>query len=470
MVTFMGRRYVQPGAYSYTDPTALVGVGLGTGGIVALIGTATGGQPGQVTLFSDPVSAKNVYRGGNLINAANYAWAAGAQYIYLTRPGNPLQGSLLLNATGPAACITATSTDYGSWCNSIQIKVENSTSGPANCKITVQYYNTSTGQTTTEVADEMATGTAIIAYWAANYPSGLVAFTGGVAVASRPLNIVFTPLASGDDDLTPTAGEWSTAIDLYQKYDVNIMNLAGVEDAVEHAYLLSHCITMSNNRKERIMVCGGSATDAVGNVSTPGTSVYRAYTLNSSRAVLVSPGTDGVSGSFTAAKVVGMLAGVDVATSLTHQPIQATSIALKYTDVEKDTLITYGVCAIEEVAQGRRVIRSVTTAQDLSPTQENPFKEISIQRIADYVNYNMRTNLEGTYVGKKGITGIESSISSSASSILVRLKEAQIIQDFRNIIVKRDVADPKIVYISYEIAPISPINFIFITTKLVPLI
>jgi len=464
MVTFQGRSYKQPGSYSYTDPTALVGVGLGTGGVVAIIGTATGGRPGQVTLFSDPVSAKNAYRGGNLINAANYAWAAGANLIYLTRPGNPLQASLLLNATGPAACITATSIDYGSWCNSIQTKVENATSGPTNCKITVQYYNTSTGQTTTEVADEMATGTAIIAYWAANYPQGLVAFTGGVAVANRPLNIVFTPLASGTDDLTPLAAAWQTAIDFYNKYEVNLMHPAGCEDAVTQAYLLAHCITNSNNRKERICIVGGPASE------TATQSTTRAVNLNSSRAVFVAPGTDSESGTMTAARITGMLAGVDVATALTHQTIQASTVAVKYTDTEKDSLITLGVCAIEEVPQGKRVLRSITTAQDLSTTQENPFKEISIQRIADYVNYNMRTNLETAFVGKKGVTGIEASINASTTSILVRLREAEIIQGFRNVNVKRDTSNPQIVYVSYEVAPISPINFILITTRLVPII
>jgi hypothetical protein len=82
----------------------------------------------------------------------------------------------------------------------------------------------------------------------------------------------------------------------------------------------------------------------------------------------------------------------------------------------------------------------------------------------------MRTNLETAFVGKKGVSGVEASIQASATSILVRLREAQIIEGFRNVLVKRDESNRQIVYVDYEVAPISPINWIFITTKLVPII
>jgi hypothetical protein len=478
MVTFMGRTYKQPGAYSYTDPTALVGVGLGAGGVVTIIGTATGGAPGEVELFTDPVSAKEKHRGGNMMTAANYAWAAGANSIYLTRPGNPLRAALAVLNGVAATVFTVTSVDYGSWCNSIRVRVENATSGPVNYRLTIQYYNPDTGETTTEMGDELADGNAAIAYWAANYAAGMVTLTAGAGVATRPVNLVFTNLIGGDDDLTPTATEWQNAIDLYSKYETNIMHLAGVTDASTHALLSTHCTTLSNNRKERIGVVGGLKRNApseseatyVGNTSTPASLIGRAYNLNSDRMVLVGPGTDGLDACYTAAKIVGMLAGVDVATSLTHQTVSASSIDTLFTDSQKDNLITYGVCAVEEVPQGRRVLRAITTAQDLSATQEHPFKEISIRRIADYVNYNMRTNLETAYVGKKGVSGIESSIQATATSILVRLREAQIIEGFRNVLVKRDASNRQIVYVDYEVAPISPINWIFITTKLVPIV
>jgi hypothetical protein len=100
-------------------------------------------------------------------------------------------------------------------------------------------------------------------------------------------------------------------------------------------------------------------------------------------------------------------------------------------------------------------------------TQESPYKEITTVRIADYVNAVVRTNLEGIYIGKKGIAGIEASIASDTTSLLLKLKEAQIILGFQNVVVTRDTSDPKIVYVSYAVAPIQPINFIFITTKLV---
>jgi len=466
--TFQGRAYKQPGAYSYTDPTSLVAIGLGTGGVCAIIGPATGGESDEVTLFTDPVTAQDTYRGGALIDAANYAWAQGANQIYLTRAGTPLQSAGTFVDAVAANTLTVTAQDYGVWGDDIKVKVEDATvGGPAKCKVTVQYYNDETGETITETGDELTDATAIKAYWDANYAAGLVAMT-AVKPTARPVNVAYTNLTGGFDDATPDATEWSTAIDLYKTYEVNMMHLAGCTSATQHAYLSAHCTTMSNNRKERIGIVGGPKGESVGDTSTG--IIKRAYDLNSDRMVLASPGLNDEDACYTAARILGMLAGVDVATSITHQTLSATSIEMKFTDSEKDDLITYGVCAVEEVPQGRRIIRGITTAQDLSTTTENPFKEISIRRIADYINYNMRNNLEAMYIGKKGVTGIEASIQSSTTSILVRLREAEIIQDFRNVIVKRDTSNPQIVYVNYEVAPISPINYIFITTKLVPII
>ena len=466
--TFQGRSYKQPGSYSYTDPTALVAVGLGTGGVCAIIGPAEGGVANTVALYTDPVSAQDAFRGGALIDAANYAWAQGANQIYLTRAGTPVQATKVFVDAVADPTVTVTAQDYGVWGDDIKMKVEDATvGGPAKCKVTVQYYNADIGETTTEVGDELTDATAIKAYWDANYTAGLVTMVATKPTA-RPVNIAYTNLTGGDDDATPIATEWATAIDKYTTYEVNMMHLAGSTDATQHAYLSAHCTTMSNNRKERIGIVGGAKGESVGTIASG--IIERAYTLNSDRMVLASPGLNDEDACYTAARILGMLAGVDVATSITHQTLSATSIEMKFTDAEKDSLITYGVCAVEEVPQGRRIIRAVTTAQDLSATVENPFKEISIRRIADYINYNMRNNLEAMYVGKKGVTGIEASIQSSTTSILVRLRESDIIQDYRNVQVKRDTSNPQIVYVNYEVAPISPINYIFITTKLVPII
>jgi len=237
-------------------------------------------------------------------------------------------------------------------------------------------------------------------------------------------------------------------------------------DSTVHGLLSTHVSARSAVNKERIGIVGCGASETVGTYSTPTTIVGRAYSLNSDRMILTAPGVSTLSPKFTAAKVCGLLASVDVATPLTHRSISATAIETKFSSSEKDDLITYGVTAIEEVPSGRRVIRGVTTAQDLSSTTEHPFKEISTRRIADYVNKSVRDSLESVYIGKKGVDGIESSMAATTTSLLLQMKEQQIVVGFKDVVVTKSTTNATVYYVSYKVAPVQPINYILITTVL----
>jgi hypothetical protein len=459
MAVYNGRSYKQPGAYAFVDSVGMLASNLASGGILAIIGPAEGGTPNEVVAYTDTVLAKSVFKGGDLLTAALDAWSEGANIIYMLRIGSASQASLTLSES-TTGVLTLTSDDYGTWANDIQVKVE--TGSVSGKKVTIKYYDNVQNRTTLETGDNLADATGI-ASWVnsnSNYVSAEALVGAGV-----PDNISYTNLAGGLDGDSPTVNQWSAGIDQLAFYQVNLIHLAGCTDASVHALLSAHCDTNSNNRRWRMGIVGNEIGESVGNTTTG--IIKRAYDLNSSRMVLVAPGSDGESGASTAAKVAGALAGVDVATPITHRTFGISSLDRKFTDTEKDDLITYGVCAFEESPQGRRVIRGITTVQDISATQEDPMKEISVQRIADYISYNMYVNLEGLFVGKKGLSGTNSSIKSAAISILLKLKDAQIIVDFRNVNVSQDPSDPKVFYVSYEVAPISPINFIFIQTHLV---
>ena len=477
VVVWQGRSYYRPTADSVTDITGMTTVGLTAAGIIMMLGTATGGTPFGVQKFNDSVSARRYFKSGALIDAMDAAWAEGARTIYATRIGNTTGIDAVAQATGSllngaTSVVVLTSQDYGSWTNDIRYKVEDGSGvTPVGKKVTIQWYDTSTGTVSTETWDNLLDGTAIVD--AINNGVGKIAGSSlveasvGTNPSLVPDNIGFTSLAGGADGLSPVLANWQAALDLYNEETVDVLHPAGTSDETVHALFKAHCVERSNKRYERICILGGALGEAAGNISTPDTAVYRAYNLNTARAVLVAPGTDDEAPYFTAAKIAGAVASADVATSLTRRTINATSIETKYSDTNKDDLVTYGVLTIEEVPQGRRVIRGITTIQDTSLTQESPYKEITTVRIADYVNNVMRTNLEGIYIGKKGVSGVEASIASDATSLLLKLKEAQIILGFQNVVVNRDTSDPKIIYVSYSIAPIQPINFIFITTKLV---
>jgi len=468
VVTWRNANLIQPQAYVYTDTTGLATVGLAASGILAIIGTAESGQPNVATLYTSAADARNDYRGGNLLDAAEYAWGEGARSLYLTRVGatsgtalnQPCQqASLNLNySTTPTVQVVARG--YGAWTNNIKAKVEAGTS--SGKKITIQYYNSDTGATTTESGDNLANAAAI-AGWLGNNStlcSGTI-----ISGALVPDSLAYTNLQNGGDGTTPTAANWQAAIALYDEINCDLITAVTTDTSV-HALLSSAVTSASNNKFERIGIVGGALGLVVGDINTSASIIGSAYNLNSDRMVYVTPGTDGVAPAFTAAKVAGKIAANDVATPLTHLTITASSIETKFTSSQKDSLIQYGATALEQVSAGRRIIRGITTAQDLGPTTEHPFKEISVRRIADYISKTIRDNLEALYIGKKGVDGIESSIAATVTSLLLQMKETQIIVGFKDVVVTKSTSNPTVYYVYYKVAPIQPINYILITTVL----
>ena len=463
MPSFDGRFYRIPTVAVKTDVSNFTNFGLAPGGIVAMIGPAAGGEPNTVLRFTDPNAAATYFREGDLVDACQQAWQHGAQIIYLTRIGNALQASHSITNISSASIATIESLGYGTYTNSIEYKVENGTlSGK---KMTIRLYDTLTNRTTIESIDNAATIQDIADYFEDN--SVLVSLTVSASGDSPAVTSGYINLVGGSNGDPIVLADWSTALALYINEFVNILHPAGSTDELVHALFKTHVETYSNQKKERTAIVGAAASDPVGAIGTADSLVDRAYNLNSERMVLVAPGTDEQSAAYTAAKVVGLAAGNDVATPITYKTISATAIATKYNESQKDTLIKYGVCTIEEVPQGRRIVRGVTTIQDKSEFVEDSFKEYSIVRIKDYLTDNVRTILESTYIGKKGISGVESQMQSTVASILSRLKESQIIVGYQNIIVTKDPNDAKVFFITYQVAPVSPINWIFITQTFV---
>jgi len=468
--TFNGKFFRTPAVSVKTNVSSFVNFGLAPGGIVAILGTSTGGVPNTVQRFTDPTTAAAYFKSGNLITAANNAWEHGAQTIYMTRIGNALQATNTITNESCATIATISSQDYGSYTNDIQYKVEtgtSSTSAAPTVKFTVSYYDSSTNRTTIESLDDAETIGEIETYFNDTLPSTLITITSTSSGDIPDVTSGYVSLVNGSDGDPITISDWSTALNLYTTEFVNILHPAMSTDSTVHALFKTHVETYSNQKMERTAVVGGNANDPIGDTNTEDSLVYRAYNLNSERMVLVAPGTDGQSAAYTASKIVGLIAGYDVATPITYKTISATSIATKYTQSEKDTLVKYGILTIEEVPQGRRVVRGITTVQDVSEYVEDSFKEYSIQRIKDYLTDNIRTILESTYIGKKGITGVISQMQTTVTSVLSKLKEAEIIKAYQNVTVEQDVNDAKVYNISYDVAPVSPINWIFITQNFV---
>lgn len=138
-IYFNGRRVLRPQAISKIDDSGMFGRGLGGGNTLAVIGEATGGEPGKVLYFTSPGEAKAILRSGDLLTAVQRAYDpsnfAGAYSVAAVRVNPAAQSTLTLKDTIGVDIITLTSLDYGAWNNLIKVRVEDATSGK---KITIQ--------------------------------------------------------------------------------------------------------------------------------------------------------------------------------------------------------------------------------------------------------------------------------------------------------------------------------------------
>ncbi len=477
MPVFQGQNEIHPGYYSFTNVSGLVNVGILSSGVLAFEGPALGGIPEQVQVFTDPTSARSVLRGGDLLTAMQDAFNEGASLIVAVRTGTPgttvTQSTISLPDSLNQNFLTLTSIDYGSYTTGIQVQISNgSVSG---FLVTVQFVDTLLGITTTETFDNNASiAAAVSAINNPNTGSTLVtASDSGSAVGTAvPVNTNgFVGLQGGLDDLTPSLTEWTNALALLNTQVVNIVHLAGVTDPSVFALLQSHVDTLSNERRKRIGICGSALGLPVGVYSNPDSLLGQAYNLNDPRMIYCGIGVDGVSGAFTAAHVAGWISGRDVATSITFQNLDVTSLEVLHDQADINSLLIGGVLVLEQVPSGRRVVRGITTQQDIVPgVTEAPFKEITTIRIVDNVDSTLQAALEGKYIGQKGISRNINGIVSDTVSLLTQFQENEIIQGFKNVTAVQNPNNPEIINVSFVVAPVFPINWIFSTINLVNLV
>lgn len=133
-IFFNGRRIVVPQVASRIDASALDAVGPSAVGIVALIGTAEGGEPLTVDVENDltnPQGAQDQYRSGDLRTGALFAFnpsqdeaiPGGAQRVIPIKVNPSTQSTAQLADDNAAASVDLTSRDWGQFTEQINIDV-----------------------------------------------------------------------------------------------------------------------------------------------------------------------------------------------------------------------------------------------------------------------------------------------------------------------------------------------------------
>lgn len=141
-VFFDGRQLVTPTVASKVDDSKLYPRSLAGANTLAIIGRSTAGKPKTAIVVNDPLYAKQLLQGGELLDAARRALApssavGGPARVVVLRINPATQAALTLQDAGANDVIALKSTDYGLHANGVSLKIEDGTL--KGKRVTVRY-------------------------------------------------------------------------------------------------------------------------------------------------------------------------------------------------------------------------------------------------------------------------------------------------------------------------------------------
>ena len=308
------------------------------------------------------------------------------------------------------------------------------------------------------------------------------------------------------DDYTFFDNNWAAAFEMLEGFDCQIVvplptsNYSAIQQAAR-----AHCELMSDtmNRKERVLLTGaimGLTADALvgrelvavedigvleglqgddpaevlaGNVedlqnykvSDNWGGTFRAVYFFPDRIVrTVSGANTYIHGFYMAAAAGGLLAGTgNVALPLTKKILTGFSITRDrvFRPIILNELGNVGAAVVVPVTGGGQVLHGKTTTSSGAPEEE----ELSVVFIRDRVATVLRNVLQG-FIGAVDDGTILGSITVSVQKTLDAMISQSLISGYRNLGVQRDAVDPRQWNVVVEIAPVLPVNWIFIDVSI----
>lgn len=128
-----------------------------------------------------------------------------------------------------------------------------------------------------------------------------------------------------------------------------------------------------------------------------------------------------------------------------------------FKDTELNTLADNGICVVQPVTGGGRVLWGKTTTQSGAPEEE----EASIVFIRDHLARTMRRSFQA-FIGQAESPTLIPSLTSRAIGLLNAFISQNIITAYRNLSVTRDDVEPRQYNIVFEAQPNYPVNWVFI--------
>ena len=225
--------------------------------------------------------------------------------------------------------------------------------------------------------------------------------------------------------------------------------------------------TSSRQKGECIAVVGMNAP-------TKAALLERAAALDSERVLLL--GGDGYctgetatcGGGLLAAALCGILAAqTDPALPLNGAVLKGFSgITARYDDTDVDALVQGGVTPLDVTAGQVTVLRAVTTRQTVGEGRDATYRELNTVLIIDDVIPGIRRALAARFPRAKNNEMTRDAIRSQVIVELENRKEREILDDYGDVSVTADSAEPTTCLVSFRFAVTHGLNRIYLTAHI----
>lgn len=205
-------------------------------------------------------------------------------------------------------------------------------------------------------------------------------------------------------------------------------------------------------------------------------SIQTAQDINDERIVYVVPGlvTRNVTNSTTGYSSVKALPGYflttavaalamknDPAEPLTNKKLMGFSgLVNHYSEPELNLLSASGCLAVKQEANVIKVRHGVTTHGAIDTLADIQSNEITLVQIKDFVINGCKKSIGENYIGGKLKPSIVSDIEFTIKSLLGKYINDNIIIGYENLIVRRDLDDPRQLNVNFLIEAVYPLNYI----------